>query len=53
MKSHVKVLSTLSLAASDTREDTLTSVILNTLYEKKPLKQDDYNSPQNSDSELS
>ena len=42
VKSHIKVLSTLSLAASDTREDTLTSVVLNTLYEKGSLKQENF-----------
>ena len=40
-KGHIKILSTLSLAASDTREDTLTSVILNTLYERGSLNKDD------------
>ncbi len=36
-KDYLKVLSTLSLAASDAREDTLTSIILNTLYERGAL----------------
>ena len=38
LKNHTKVLSTLSLAASDTREDTLESIISNTLYEKGKIK---------------
>lgn len=33
-KEHIKILSTLSLAASDTREDTLTSIIISTLFQK-------------------
>ena len=40
-KGHIKILSTLSLAASDTREDTLTSVILNTLYENGELSKEE------------
>lgn len=40
-KGHIKILSTLSLAASDTREDTLSSVILNTLYENGTLSKSD------------
>lgn len=32
LKNHIKVLSTLSIASSDTREDTLTSIIIRTLY---------------------
>lgn len=38
-KKPFKVLSTLSLAASDAREDTLRSVILNTLYEAETIKE--------------
>lgn len=33
MKTHIKVLTALSLAASDTREDTLTSIIISTVFE--------------------
>jgi hypothetical protein len=38
LKNHSKVLATLSLAASDTREDTLESIISNTLFEKGKIK---------------
>lgn len=37
-KEHIKVLSTLSLAASDTREDTLTSILINTVYQSERIK---------------
>lgn len=38
LKNQTKVLTTLSLAASDTREDTLESIISNTLFEKGKIK---------------
>jgi hypothetical protein len=38
-KQSVKVLSTLSLAASDTREETLKSVVISTVFEKEPISQ--------------
>lgn len=38
LRTHSKVLATLSLAASDTREDTLESIISNTLFEKGKIK---------------
>lgn len=40
-KEHIKVLSTLSLAASDTREDTLDSVIISTLYDVNEVEHND------------
>ena len=40
-KEHIKVLSTLSLAASDTREDTLTSVLINTVFQAERIKKAD------------
>jgi len=41
MKDHIKILSTLSLASSDTREDTLASVIIRTIeYSKSGLKKE-------------
>lgn len=41
MKDHIKILSTLSLASSDTREDTLTSVIIRTIeFSKFSLKKE-------------
>jgi hypothetical protein len=40
-KEHIKVLSTLSLAASDTREDTLTSILINTVFQAERIKKAD------------
>jgi len=40
-KEHIKILSTLSLAASDTREDTLKSVVISTLLEVGEIKEDE------------
>lgn len=40
-KQSIQVLSTLALAASDAREDTMKSVILNTLYEKTEINRSD------------
>jgi hypothetical protein len=40
-KEHIKVLSTLSLAASDTREDTLTSILINTVFQAEKIKRPD------------
>jgi hypothetical protein len=41
MKNHIKILSTLSLASSDTREDTLASVIIRTIeFSKSGLKKE-------------
>jgi hypothetical protein len=40
-KEHIKVLSTLSLAASDTREDTLTSILINTVFQAEKIKRAD------------
>ncbi len=37
-KEHVKILTILSLAASDTREDTIRSIIINTLFELNSIK---------------
>jgi len=37
-KEHIKVLSTLSLAASDTRSDTLTSIVISSLYQNPVRK---------------
>lgn len=39
MKTHLKVLSALSLAASDTREDTLKSILISTVFEKGSIKE--------------
>lgn len=39
-KAFSKVLNALSLASSDARQDTLISVILNTVYEKKSIEQE-------------
>lgn len=39
-KEHIKVLTTLSLAASDTRTDTLTSIIISSLFQNTSSKQD-------------
>jgi hypothetical protein len=39
-KEHIKVLTTLSLAASDTRRDTLTSIIISSLYQNPAGKED-------------
>ena len=40
-KGYIKILETLSLAASDTREDTLTSIIISTLFELQEVKKDE------------
>jgi hypothetical protein len=37
-KEHVKILTILSLAASDTREDTIRSIVINTLFELGAIK---------------
>ena len=42
-KEHIKILSALSLAASDTREDTLASIVINTLYQKEAVKIEELN----------
>lgn len=39
-KKSIKILSTLSLASSDTREETLKTIIINTLFEKKEVLRD-------------
>lgn len=40
-KDHIKILSALSLAASDTREDTITSIIINTIFQNELIKRVD------------
>jgi len=39
-KEHIKILSTLSLAASDTREDTLISIIINSFFQKGEISKE-------------
>lgn len=41
-KEHIKILETLSLSASDTREDTLISIIINSLFQYEQIKREDY-----------
>ena len=40
-KEHIKVFETLILAASDTREDTLVSIIINTLFQVDKIEKEE------------
>lgn len=43
-KKSIKILSALSLASSDTREETLRTIIINTLFEKNEILKDNFES---------